>query len=205
MTVNLPTIISEITEIEDVMRNDRRSYNRDEEKQVRLRELYGQRESAKVIAADAEATGMEILAPLSIAKFRERNPDGDYPTYTAALREAGDVMLGVPANERKSFAGAIDRLPLPLSGAMISVLLDRRHFVGEHCSPDTVAFFKRNAPGGGIVHEWGHMAGQKMGTARAKLYAVVDAIDEPLVPVFLRWLENLTDGQATAVYRKLAA
>lgn len=55
------------------------------------------------------------------------------------------------------------------------------------------------------MSEWGHEAQQRMGRCRERLWRAIDQMDDAGAHAFVNWLLDLTDGQAVAVYRKLAA
>jgi hypothetical protein len=201
---NLPTILTEISDIEGVMRTNRTEYNRNDAMQGRLRELYGAREGAQSIAADQSNEGMDAMAPVSMSAFYEAAPTGNYHHYLAQVREASDVYIRVPASERASFAADFERLPPTVVGAMMAVLMDKHTLAAGYATDDAVREFRSYA-GGRIVGEWGQEARQRLGRARARALRVIDYLGEADIPAYFRWFEGLSDGQAAAVYRKLAA
>lgn len=193
----------EIAEIEDLMATDRAAYLRDAPRQARLRALYGIREGGKA-RVDEDGAGMELMAPVPPGEFHKMAPGGDYQAYLRQVSAAGDVMIRVPAAERAGFAATFERLPQVVAGTMMAVLTDRATLVPEPVSDAQIAFIRAQVPGGAaVVAEWGAQARDKAGRVRAKLWRVIERLEETEGETFLRWLEGLSGRAAAAVYRKL--
>lgn len=203
--VALPTIISEITAIETDMRTNRPAYNRDTEKQARLRHLYDRRAAVQApTVLDEDSQGMEALMPVLRSDFYKQCPDGDYALYAKYLRHCGDVMLPIPSGERRSFVARFESLPDGVVQAMMTELANTATVVHGRCTEKQVRDATR-INGGSVIHEWGQEAPEKMARVRARLERMLMTMETDRdVSSFMDWLAGLSDGAARAVYRKLA-
>lgn len=205
MTDNLPAVQAEIAELQGMMGDRGSLYWKDESYQVRLRELYETRDGGgeAETVEDSAAVSAE-LAPVSFQEFTAAMPDGDYLAYLAIARDVADVALGVPPNERPSLVASFNELPDEVTAAIALELSNRQGTGLEYCSDAEVRKFAGET-GGRVVREWGAEAQVKMARVRARLNRCMDLMDARGLDAFLDWHESLTDGQAAAVYRKLAA
>lgn len=202
---DLPAIEQEIGEIEGLMRTNRTAYNRDEAKQARLRGLYNARGQVQSLISPDD-TGSDLMAIVSRAEFERQVPDGDYGLYLRYMRHAADVTNAVPASERAAFIESYERLPQGVQISTVIELLNKRTAMPEPVDEAGVRKASSGYPGASIVREWGADASRNIGIVRARLWRLIDSLpsDDDVAP-FLTWLGGLSEGQAKAVYRKLAA
>lgn len=202
---DLPAIQGEIGEIETLMRTNRPAYNRDVAKQTRLRDLYTARERSQTIVTADSPASMSRMEIMSKSEFMKDNPQGDYGYYVRAMREVADVTLAVPAGERDRLIDGFEALPGTVTAYMVHELLNKQAIAPEWVTDEGLRAAAK-VPGGSIVQEWGHIAKQKVGLVRARLFRLLASFPTDRdADRFMDWLEGLSDAQAKAVYRKLAA
>lgn len=202
---DLSSIEREIGEHEAIMRADRPAYNRDTARQVRLRNLYEAREGNRSQDLQADA-GADAMAIVSLADFRKQAPDGNYSLYVDQLRHAGDIVYAVPGPERMEFIRSVDELPDGVVACMIGELMNRGAVAAGYATDTQVRAAMSGYPGASIVREWGSAANQNLAHVRARLWRCIDSMPTDRdADTFHTWLGSLTEAQAKAVYRKLAA
>lgn len=202
---DLAAIEQEIGEHEALMRSNRTAYNRDTGRQVRLRSLYEAREGGKAHSLQADA-GADEMAIVPLAEFRAQAPEGNYSLYVDQMRHAGDIVCAVPGPERLAFIRSVDALPDDVVACMIGELMNRSAVAGGYASDEQVRAAMSGYPGASIVREWGSAANQNLAHVRARLWRCIDSMPTDRdADTFHTWLGGLTEAQAKAVYRKLAA
>lgn len=212
---NLPTLTemspqameSEIAHYQGMMCNRSSPYWKDNSVQLRYRDLVDRRDGRSLDPDDSDpgedAYVASELAPVRSKEFEAANPGGDYNTYFRAVQQASDVVLSVPANERAALILSFNRLPDDVAGAISAELTNRSGTGLALCSDDEVRAFAREN-GGKVVREWGSDAPRMMGRVRGRLNRCMRSLDARGLERFLDWHAGLSDGQAAAVYRKLA-
>jgi hypothetical protein len=190
----------EIASIQRDMSTNLAAYFRDEGKQQRYRDLLGQRRPEPVST---------ILAPpvpiFSADEYRaEGGAAGHYGLYLDLSREAADVALAVPDDERAAFTADFEALPEDVSAAALAVLVDRRH-ISATSTPEQVQTFASEPAGAEMVKLWGDEAPRRLGVLRERLWRVHYRLDDAGSGAFTRWFDGLSEAAAGAVYRKLAA
>ena len=203
--MSLPAVVAEIGEMQGMMGDRASAYWRDESYQVRLRSLYEARDGKDLVDAESIDLGeyMTELAPVSLKEFGEVGPSMSYLDYVRACGQAADVVLAVPEVEREDLIASFNWLPDDVAGAIAHELTNRTGTGLGYCPDEDVATFA-GYPGGRVVREWGSEAPVLMARVRARLFRAMDSMTIVGEERFLDWLESLSDGQAAAVYRKLA-
>jgi hypothetical protein len=205
MPTDLPAIEREISEHEALMRTDRRAYNADTSRQMRLRNLYEARAGSAARDLQPEA-GADEMAIVPLAEFRAQAPDGDYGLYLGQMRAAADVVYAVPGPERLAFIRGLEALPDAIFACMIDELMNRSAVAAGYATDAQVRAAMTGYPGASIVREWGAAANQNLAHVRARLWRCIDSMaSDQDADAFHAWLGGLTEAQAKAVYRKLAA
>lgn len=201
MTSNLPTILSEISAIEDTMGT--RAYWRDEGTQARYRDLVTQRD-AHALPPVETATGPRIEIVSTKAFADEHGSTDGYDTYRKLAASAADVALAMSASDYAAFESSFEALPDEITNAALAELLTTKP-LAEHVPEASARSFARTPEGAILAREWGQDFRHNMGVVRARLYRIMDGFDESYDARFLGWLESLSTPAAIAIYRKLAA
>lgn len=204
--MSLPAVVTEIGELQGMMGDRQSLYWRDERYQSRLRTLYEARDGKDLVDAGSIDLGeyMTELAPVSLKEFAEVDRSMSYLDYIRACGQAADVVLAVPEVEREDLIASFNWLPDDVGEAVGLELVNRTGTGLGHCSDEDVARFA-GYPGGRVIREWSNEAPVLMARVRARLNRAMDSMTIVGEERFLNWLESLSDGQAAAVYRKLAA
>lgn len=199
------TILAEMASIEQTMRDAPSTYFHNEPMQARYRDLLDQRDGP---ADDGDGDDDPItcgeLVPVGMREFDAADTWQSFDEYARAVSFAADVVLAVPSSERRSLVDSFNRLPDDVAGALACEMTNQTGTGYAPCSDAEVRAFSRET-GGSIVREWGAEAQRTMGRVRGRLNRAMDSMDERGLNRFLDWLESLSDGQAVAVYRKLAS
>ena len=199
------TILAEMASIERQMRDAPSTYFHNEPMQARYRDLLDQRDGpADAEDADDDPFARGELAPVSLKVFAAAEGAEGYDGYVRAVGFAADVVMAVPSSERRSFVDGFERLPDAVVGALVSELTNPTGTGYAPCSDAEVRAFSQE-PGGSIVREWGGEAQRAMGRVRGRIDRAMGLMNERGMDRFLDWLMDLSDAQAKAVYRKLAA
>lgn len=200
---NLPTILSEIDSIQEVMRTDRTAYNRNEPMQARYRSLLTQKAGGSSII---EESSEPLLPTASVAEFAAvHGSTAGYDGYLKVMRTAADWVLALPAGEQRSFVATFERLPDDVAAAAIREVLSQYRPAVNPSSDTALAAFAEMPEGAVLMREWGGLAARNLALVRERLFRVVEAISEQSIPAFMDWLSGLSTDCAIAIYRKLAA
>lgn len=201
---NLPTILTEIDEIETVMATDRPRYNRDYAMQARYRALLEQKVgSSGAILADGDSAPLVPIA--SQQEFAAvHGTTAGYSDYVRLSRTAADWVFAMPAEDQKAFVAGIEALPDDVTQAMFGEMIASPPMASPS-SGTALAAFAEMPEGAALIREWGEASGRNLARVRARLFRVVDAIEARSVDAFLGWLNGLSTNVAIALYRKLAA
>ena len=205
---NLPAVTAELAQIETLMRDNSPLYWKDESTQSRYRDLLDARDGRSVGDETEEwddPVVQDELAPVSIKEFEAARTGTSFDEYLHIVSLAADIVMAVPSSERRSLVDGFDALPDEVAGVLADELGNRLGTGYAPCSDAEVRDFARNGVGGGVVREWGGQAQRLMGRVIGRLHRAMGNMDERGLNRFLDWLEDLTDVQAKAVYRKLAA
>ena len=204
---NLPAVPAELAQIETLMRDNSPLYWKDESTQSRYRDLLDARDGRSVGDEGEDWDDPVVqgeLAPVSVKEFEAAQTGTSFDEYLRTVSIAADIVMAVPSSERRSLVDGFDALPDAVAGAMAEELGNR---LGTGYAPipdDVVRAFSREK-GGRVVREWGHEAQRLMGRVHGRLNRCMSQLDGRGLDAFLDWHDDLTDAQATAVYRKLAA
>jgi hypothetical protein len=201
--VPLNTILSEIATIEQDMVTDRRAYFRDEEKQARYRSLVARKAQYSAAQPTVLSEGIHVYSAQEFA--REHGTTEGYNGYLRTVREASDVLFGIPAGEQSAFVRSFENLPDSVVLVALGELNSAKFNAGYSDSED-VDSFARLPEGAILVREWGADAQRKHATVKARLIRACEAMeDDEDVGIFLDWHEGLSTGAKIALYRKLVA
>ena len=198
----LPDVVAEIGSLQSMMGDRGSLYWKDPGKQARYRDLLDARDGDGT-EIDDPAEDAFVAAEMSPVSAKSAPAGLDYMAYLRAVQSAGDIVFQVPAGERESLIRSFNSLPDAVSDAMTAELMNRAGTGFAPASEAEVRQFSREI-GGRVVREWGNDTQQLMGRVRARLNRAMDAMTEVGADRFEAWLEGLTDGQAAAVFRKLA-
>ena len=203
---NLPAITAEIAQIEGIMGTP--AYWRDEPTQMRLRDLYDARDSTgnnaiEAEPGDAEYVAREMALP-SLKAFAAAAPGASFGDFLGIARQVSDVVFSLPDHERAGLVAGFNRLPDAVAGAIATELSNPLGTGFAYCSDAEVRKFAGDK-GGSVVREWGGEAAVLMARVRARINRCMDLMSDANMERFLDWHESLSDAQAAAVYRKLAA
>ena len=205
--LSAPAVAAEIDTIEGLMRDMSPRYWRDEAVKARYRDLLDAQEGGGTNAvADPrdEAFVAAQLAPVSIKEFDRAGATGSYSDHLAMVRHVSDVVFATPAVERAALISGFNRLPDGVVAAIAAELSDRTGTGLDYFADAQVRKFAQEK-GGRVVREWGSEAPLKMARVRNRLHRCMGLMTEADEEAFLAWHDALSDGQAAAVYRKLAA
>jgi hypothetical protein len=212
MTDNLPmaTVLSELGEIQSVMRSTPQTYFRDADLQQRYRSLLEQKQGGGVTVLDQpdSAPLVQILGPKEYAaECAKQGVKGNFGEYMRVMRTISDVVLSMPQGERRGFVNGFDRLPETVQAACMREAVNRAPSIAP-ASSTTIAKFAQEPEGALLVKEWGHLASANHERVRERLWRVREELfaqSESLEETFVSWLmTTLSVTQRTALYRKMA-
>ena len=206
---NLPAVTAELAQIETLMRDNSPLYWKDDARQARYRDLLDARDGRFVGDDDAgddedDPFARGELEAVSVREFEAAQTGTSFDEYLRTVSIAADIVMAVPSSERRSLVDGFDALPDEVAGVLAEELGNR---LGTGYAPipdDVVRAFSREK-GGRVVREWGHEAQRLMGRVHGRLNRCMSQLDGRGLDAFLDWHDDLTDGQAAAIYRKLAA
>jgi hypothetical protein len=202
---NLPTILTEIDEIEHVMRTDRALYNRDEGLQARYRGLLAQTTgSAPTVLSDGDSAPLLPIASRAEYAAEHGTTEG-YDFYLKMHRTATDWVFALPAPEQRAFVAKFEALPDDVAEVALEEMLDHPPHVPSS-SARAIEAFRALPEGAVLAREWGAAVGLNLARVRARLFRVQERLDsERSVWAFRGWLDGLSTDCAVALYRRLAA
>lgn len=201
----MPDVVAELADIRALMGDRSSTYWRDPAMQSRAHELYGVRDGSDAPAdPDDQDFITAELRPVGMKEFEAADTGVSFAGYLGALRAVTDVVQGVPDSEQASLIASFNRLPDGVVGAVVAELTSRAGTGFAYAAPEQVRSFA-NEKGGRVLREWGDDAAVKMARVMARFQRCMDAMSEAEEERFVAWHNGLTDAQAAAVYRKLAA
>lgn len=212
MTENLPiaTVLSEMDQIQTVMRTTPAAYFKDEGMQSRYRSLVEMKSGAPATVLGQD-TGplVQVLQPKDYAAVcKQQGVTPNYSQYLANIRKLSDLAFAIPQAEQRAFVNSFDRLPEKVQLACMMEVLARVPSVVPTSSA-IMQKFAKEAEGAVLVREWGHHAPRNHAICRERVQGILyDLLDqsESLAKAFVAWFfDTLTVSQRTAIYRKMAA
>jgi hypothetical protein len=212
-TSNLPmaTVLSELGEIQSVMRSTPQTYFRDADLQQRYRSLLEQKQGGGVTVLDQpdSAPLVPILGPKEYAaECAKAGVKGNFSEYLRVMRTISDVVFAMPAGEQRGFVNSFERLPEKVQAACYREAVSRAPSIVP-ASSTIIAKFAQEPEGALLVKEWGHLASANHERVRERLWRVRDELfaqSEGLEETFVSWLmKTLSVTQRVGLYRKMAA
>ncbi len=213
MSENLPmvTILSEMDQIQEVMKTDRGAYNRDTAMQARYRDLIVQKSGgpATILGQDDNRPLVMLLGPKDYASLcKQHGATPNYSQYIANIRKLSDLAFAIPEAEQRPFVNSFDRLPEKVQLACMMEALARAPSVVP-TDDATIARFAKEAEGAILVREWGHLTGRNHARCRERVQCILYDLHEQspsLATTFVEWFfDSLSATTRTAIYRKMAA
>lgn len=199
---NLPTILTEIDEIETVMRTDRALYNRSEPMQARYRGLLEQKAGASIL--DEDSTSGPLLPIASMQEFAAATGSSSgYSDYVRLSRTTADWIFAMPPSDQADFVARFEALPDEVTDAALAEMVATRP-MATSSSGQAVAAFAELPEGAVLIREWGEASGRNLAMVRARLFRIDDQLDDGASRSFRSWLDGLSTNSAIALYRKLA-
>ena len=192
----------EKAEIERVMREDRKRYDRDEAMQQRYRELLdGER------APDpAPVTGDGGFVPArSMKEWGKAGGDpAEFGQYSELAQRSNDLLWDMPTGAREQFGASFARLPEAARSLAFGALMDRSAVSPFPLSDDALSELRQVPAYAELMQEWGREAPHKLATAQERLWRVLDRLNDTDAHAVMRWLDGLPRAAMQALTRRLA-
>ena len=201
----LPEVHAELTDLRGLMGDRSSVYWKDPAMQTRARQLYEARDGSSAPADDEDQDFIVAeMRPVGLQEFNRANPDIDFAEYLGVLRNATDVVQGVPETEQADLIASFNGLPDGVIAAIAGELTSTRGTGFAYASAEQVSKFATEQ-GGHVLREWGDDCAVTMARVMARLNRCMNDMSESEEASFVAWHESLTGGQRAAIYRKLAA
>ncbi len=121
-----------------------------------------------------------------------------------SVNRAMMILDNVPEADREYFDTSIAGLSDDTRGAMIAELSQPRPEDTTDASPAVLSRLEAHGCGR-VLQEWGIGAPRRVGIAEARVNAVIDAIpSDEEASEFVRWFDNLTGPEMSAILRATA-
>lgn len=172
--------------------------------QAEYRNLLGTEVPAGSNAAQADNDLFEV-AGFRTPTLAETGEWGlDAASGKESINRAMMILDNVPEADREYFDTSIAGLSDDTRGAMIAELSQPRPEDTTDASPAVLSRLEAHGCGR-VLQEWGIGAPRRVGIAEARVNAVIDTIpSDQEAAEFVRWFDNLTGPEMSAVLRATA-
>jgi len=198
-------VSAELSRIRALMRTDRRTYDADPALQARYRELLaveaGGNDGGSV---EQYETGFAPMPTLSAWKRRGEQVEG-YSAHVDLVHDVNSLLMPLSDRERAELNLSFDRLPHNTQMKALGILVDKRTVAPAFISGPDMDRLMTVPAYAELAREWGGEAQQKLGTACARMWRVLDQLSDHEARTAMAWLDALPKAAAKAVCRRLAA
>jgi hypothetical protein len=190
----------ELAQIRKIMKTDMARYWGDPDLQARYRQL---------LEPDGDATQEQergrLMPMRSIADWaRDGNDRADYRAHEVLVREVNDILMAMPEQDRDSLGRIFAGLPAAVHAAAFTELVYPRAIGADPMGEGGMKELMQVPVYAKLAAEWGGQASKKFGLLQARLWRILDRLNDNDTQFAIWFLERIPASAMMVIARKLA-